>query len=244
VAVGHHRIRIRAEGTGVIKLWRPTGGLRGSPIGRKMLRIAIRLGSRTECGFSLRMRSAAYRLFRDRKDGGDLPDPNSEYNRLLPDFWIVEGRNIPWDRYTADLAPLFAAEASLVLYEPWWPGRRKRADAFRAGLEVPVEDLNGTLLARVPPHTGLTDVFDTWHHCGGANSGQWLIATPLISWDALAACIRTGLHTGPATFIATEVPEELQSALALDEGGMGTLFVRRDQPAFPALLQLLQRLPT
>lgn len=189
------------------------------------------------------MSAISFRLLTAAGEGGELPGEDSEYNHLLPEFWIVEGRNIPWDCHTITLSALFDAEASLVLFEPWWPGSKRKKELFRATWGLSVEDLEGTLLSCVGQRQNrLSVVFDVWHQCGGPDSGQWLIAQALSTCDRLASKIRTAPHSGPAVFVATAVADELQSAIALDEAGMSTLFVRRTHPHFPTLLKLLEDL--
>ena len=73
-------------------------------------------------------------------------------------------------------------------------------------------------------------------------SGLWLITLPRESRHELGSKLLDPIGIGPPSLVAAEAAEYLSAALALDEGGLGTLFVRRDNPSHGVISDILQEL--
>lgn len=183
-------------------------------------------------------------LYCGSSEGGPWPEPASEYWRLLPDFWILEASNAPWQRLSVELDRVLQVSVTptLILYQPWSPGSDRRRQVFRAAFGLRVENLAGTEMTTTEPGQSTSDVLEVRQRCGGKNSGLWLLAAPWSDVSRLTAVVRNGPTGGSPVFIATEVAEHCLALLALDECEQSALFVRRTHPEAGVLDLLLRGL--
>lgn len=175
-------------------------------------------------------------------DGGALPSSaDSPYSALLQTFWVLQGHSLPWASLASQLDLLLVAPHLVVLYEAWWPKRERRRQTFARILSSHPESSGNTALAILERGHSVSDVLKAYEECGGVSSGQWLLAAPYESSDALIRELRGGFGQ-PAGLLAAKVAPHFLCALTIDEGAQTELFVRRDHPAFAAFVTLLDEL--
>lgn len=185
--------------------------------------------------------TARFDVFGLPEDAGLLTSAESPYRALLPMFWFLEGHNIDWAPLARHLDALLLVPQFVVLYEPWWPKVERRRQAFARILGSDPAPSAHTAMAIVSPGRSVTDVLGAYEECGGAYSGQWLIAAPSGPPDVLISNLRGGFGQA-ADRRASELASHLLCALTFDEGAQSDLFVRRDHSASAAFLEIVSAL--
>ena len=96
---------------------------------------------------------------------------------FLSDFWMLEGNCIPWMNTLYWLDRLFGHGGLDVSIhdDPWWPGRKSKLSAFKAGMPGTYQEVGGVIAGVVGPPFVPRRFLETRKVCGGPNSGLWLV---------------------------------------------------------------------
>jgi hypothetical protein len=168
----------------------------------------------------------------------DVDGPLASIDPFSRDFWMLEGNCIPWmdTLYWLDRVFGHGRLGVSIHYQPWWPGRKSKLSAFKAGMPGNYQEVGEVIAGAVGPPFVPRRFLETRKVCGGPNSGLWLLMVPRpghsIDHHALATL------GGLPIQIAADIRDSLLVALTLDEGELGTLLVHRDHPERDRLWEL------
>jgi hypothetical protein len=143
-------------------------------------------------------------------------------------FLVLDGERIPWETMAPSLDASFGAAGPIafIFYRPWSPGSGHKSGEFRRQFGESRPGFDDVLFVTAARTIPAGEIFALRNRLGSHNSGIWLFGA-CSDADALARSLKAAnLYNDDAVFIAAECADHIEAALALDEGGRSTLFLR------------------